>query len=356
MDKKEMKQIDLTRSVRFFGRTVPSENGVFCNWSGSGFTFSFTGTNAYATFITHGEPSPDNTVYMGVFVDGSPFSSARFPIKKSGGVYPLAERLPYGKHTVRVVRETEIYYGFTALAALQADGEADTVPPAPALRLEFIGDSLTCGHGNISSCANPEFTTAEENFSDTFAAQTAALLHAQLSVVAASGNGFAHHYGCETGNLIPDLYGYTDKLFADARGVPPETWDFIKDPCDAVVVKLGQNDGRYCSGTDLKPENATQDVLARRREEFTFAARRFLETVSQNRPGTPIVLIYEEDMLLKDDLCRAAKPLPLIHFLEILPKREYEGVGANGHFSRFTHARVAGLLTHKLSSIIGSIV
>ena len=351
-----MNNMDLTRSVRFFGRTVPTENGVFCNWSGSGFTFSFTGTGAHATFFTHGEPSPDNTVYMGVFVDGSPFSSARFPITKSGGVYPLAERLPYGRHTVRVVRETEIYYGFTALAALMTDGEADEIPPAPALRLEFIGDSLTCGHGNISSCANPEFTTAEENFSDTFAAQTAALLSAQLSVVAASGNGFAHHYGCETGNLIPDLYGYTDKLFCDARGVSPEEWDFAADKCDAVIVKLGQNDGRYCSGADLPEEERSPEVLTRRREEFTLAARRFLETIQEKRPGTPIVLIYEEDMLLKDDLCRAAKPLSQVHYLEILPKREYEGVGANGHFSRFTHARVAGLLSQKLSTIIGSTV
>ena len=94
MDSEKMREFDLRRSVRFLGRTVPTENGVFCNWSGSGFSFSFTGTSAYATFITHGEPSPDNTVYMGVFVDGSPFSSARFPITKSGGVYPLAERLP----------------------------------------------------------------------------------------------------------------------------------------------------------------------------------------------------------------------------------------------------------------------
>ena len=347
-----MNHIDFKRFVRFFGRTVPIGNGVFCNWSGSGFTFSFTGTCAYATLITHGEPSPDNTVYMGVFVDGSPFSSARFPITKSGGVYPLAERLPYGRHTVRVVRETEIYYGFTALAALVTDGEAYELPPAPVLRLEFIGDSLTCGHGNISSCANPEFTTAEENFSDTFAAQTAALLHAQPSVVAASGNGFAHHYGCETGNLIPDLYGYTDKLFADARGVSPEEWDFSADPCDAVIVKLGQNDGRYCSGADLPEEERRQEVLARRREEFTFSARCFLETVQEKRPDTPIILIYEEDMLLKDDLLRAAKPLSQVHCLEILPKREYEGVGANGHFSRFTHARVAGLLAGKIRSLL----
>ena len=347
-----MTLVDLKQSVRFFGRTVPTEDGVFCNWSGSGFTFTFTGTAAQAVFSSLREIPGENPVYMGVFVDESPYLSARFPITKSGETYTLAERLPYGTHTVRVVRETEIYYGFIAVQSLETDGTAEGKPPLPPFRLEFIGDSIICGYGNISSVANPEFTTAEENFTDTFAFQCASLLRADYAVVAASGNGFAHHYGCETGNLIPELYDYTDKLFADAKGIAPQKWDFSRDACNAVIIKLGPNDSQFCFGADLPEEERKAELLAERKADFVLAAQDFFKKILRYRPHTPIILIFEEDMRLKPELCLAAKAFPEIHCLEILPKREYEGVGANGHYSRFTHARVAGLLTEKLRSLL----
>ncbi len=74
-----MNEISLSQEVRFFGRTTRTEQGVFCNWSGSGFTFSFIDTSVWAVFESFGEIPDENRVYMGGFVDESPYESARFP-------------------------------------------------------------------------------------------------------------------------------------------------------------------------------------------------------------------------------------------------------------------------------------
>lgn len=346
-------------NVRFFGRTIfdKSSNATFFNWSGSGFVFRFCGTKAEC-FLSGGLknediPQKETRGYIGVYLDDIPYCIARFPIDKVEGLYTLAENLPFGEHVIYVVKETEVANGRTALQYLVLDGEILSPPEEAKIKIEFIGDSITCGYGNICSNASPEFVTAEENFSQTYAAVAARLLNAEVSVIAASGNGFFHDYGCNTHNLIPELYYYTDKFFDGHRGCEPQKWDFEKDHRDIVVVKLGQNDFQYCGGADLPTEQRTEYVLNARREEFCNVATAFLKEISRLRPDTPIIMIYESDMRLKNEIITAVNRADCgIYTMEIMPKREYEGVGANGHFSVYTHTRVGMLLAERIKEII----
>ena len=346
-------------NVKFFGRTVYDENSgtTFFNWSGSGFVFRFRGTKAEC-FLSGGLkgediPQKESRGYIGVYLDDIPYSIARFPIDKPEGLYTLAENLPFGEHTIRVVKETEVAYGRVALHYLSADGELLTPPESSNIKIEFIGDSITCGYGNICSNASPEFVTAEENFSQTYAAVASKILNAEPSVIAASGNGFFHDYGCNTHNLIPELYRYTDKFFDEHCGNKPRKWDFENDHRDIVVIKLGQNDFQYCSGADLPIEQRTEETLNARRKAFCVVATDFLKEISKLRPNIPILMIYESDMGLKNEIITAVKQADCgIYTMEIMPKREYEGVGANGHFSVCTHTRVGMLLAERIKEII----
>lgn len=349
----------LKGGVRFFGRTVEDEisNATFFNWSGSGFVFRFRGTKAECYLLggLKGEelPQKENRGYIGVYLDDVPYSIARFPIDKSEGLYTLVEDLPFGEHTVYVVKETEAAHGRAGALYVCTDGELLAPPEVPEIRIEFIGDSITCGYGNICSNASPEFVTAEENFSQTYAAVASRLLGAEPSVVAASGNGFYHDYGCNTHNLIPELYYYTDKFFDEHRGKKAEKWDFSKDKRDIVVIKLGQNDFQFCNGADLPEEERTTELFVTRRKEFCIAATNFLKEISSLRPNTPILMIYESDMRLKEEIISAVKKADCgIYTMEIHSKYSYEGVGANGHFSVFTHARVGVLLAERIKEII----
>lgn len=331
-------------SARFFGRTYRQGERVCFNWSGTGFSFSFTGTEAAAR-LSGGDriPRPEERAYIGVFVDGCPICSARFALDEPERVYTLVQGLPHGVHTVRVVKQTEIYYGTATVSAILADGPVEP-DAAREKRIEFLGDSITCGYGNLCSRESSEFLTGEENFSLTYAALTCDRLHADPYCVAASGNGIFHDYGCNTVNLIPQLYPCTDRIHQGE-----EHWDFENDDIAAVVIKLGQNDGQYCSGADLPEAQRTAAVLGARRQAFQAAAVEFLAAVRTVRQSCPIVYLVEEDMLLKDEILAAIDTVGGITPLLIQPKRPFEGVGANGHWSTATHARVSLLLSHQLT-------
>lgn len=347
-----MNRYSAKSNCRFFGRTAPVGDRVYFNWSGSGFEFCFEGTSVCAEFVTNDLPPENERTYIGVFIDGAPFLQARFPIDKESGVYTLAEGLSYGKHTVKVIRDTEMWYGKVAVTDILAEKAPEIPLNVPKIEIEFIGDSITCGYGNICSNASPDFRTSEESFAETYAFKAANMLGAGISVIAASGNGFYHDYGCNTQNLIPDLYLYSDKLLDVGRGAEPRKYDFENNPCDAVVVKLGQNDGQYCRGADLPEGEFTIETDKKRRAEFKEAATGFFEVIKTLRNNTPVILIVENDMLLKEEVITAAQSvLPDTEVLEILPKRQYEGVGANGHFSTYTHTRLANLLCERIKKL-----
>lgn len=351
-------EYSIKNAVRFFGRTaeISGQNGIYFNSSGAGFVFKFKGTSACAQLttgiITDEVPRREEMAYIGIFVDDIPFSVSRFPLDRKSDWYTLVEGLPFGEHIIKVVKETELGNGRAAVTAIKCDGELLNPPSEKKLKLEFIGDSITCGYGNICSNASPEFVTGEEEFSKTYASLTATLLNAEISTVAASGNGFYHDYGCNTHNLIPTLYLYNDKMLYDHCGIEPKAWDFENDARDAVIIKLGQNDGQYCSGADLKPEERLPEVIAERRACFEEKAVEFLTRITELRPNTPVILIVDAEMFLKNELISASKRVKGISLLEIESKHEYEGVGANGHWSVYTHARVA----HQLSAFIRKVL
>ena len=62
---------------------------------------------------------------------------------------------------------------------------------------------------------------------------------------------------------------------------------------------------------------------------------------------------YETDMGLKNELIEAVKVANCgIHTLETSPKRECEGVGANGHYFVCTHAHVAAEVANAIKKLL----
>ena len=356
---KERMEYPFSEKVRFFGRCADGTEieARYFNWSGAGFTFSFVGSEVRCRLLGGilGEGIPDEAsrAYIAVFVDDCADCTARFPITRADGWYTLAEGLPWKQHTVRVIKDTEAGYGRAAVAAIETDGYFADAPAPKKRRIEFIGDSITCGYGNLCSNASPDFITAEESFVHTYAFFACEALGCEAEVVAASGNGFHRDYGCNFVNLIPELYEYTDKLLHGHLGLEPERWDFSHQKCDLVVIKLGQNDFQYCSGADLPEDQKTEQRLQERRLEFEGSVRRFFKRLLEVRAGIPILLIYESNMGLKKEILSGVSDfLTRVELLEIKPKQEYEGVGANGHYSVCTHARVGLLVAERIRELL----
>lgn len=213
--------------VRWVGRVDGCEApGARYAWSGSGFVGRFRGTDLSVHLLDHGNQHT-------VLVDGELQPTLKTLI--ADAEYPLATGLAAGEHTFEVYRRTEAMFGTTVVLGFKVSGgELLTPPDAPTRRLEFVGDSITCGYGNEGT--NPcSFSADTENHYLSYAAITARELQADLSTVAWSGKGVIFNYNGDRVSPLPTLYDLS------APTEPGSLWSFKSQP-DAVVINLGTND------------------------------------------------------------------------------------------------------------------
>src|SRR5579863_8175885 len=143
---------------------------------------------------------------------------------------------PHGQHLVTICKETE------GIGWMEFEGVyADALLPAPALpdrKIEFIGNSITCGFGNDNSdipCGQGQWFD-QSNAWMSYGAVTARALKAQWHLTAVSGIGLIHSC-CNMTITMPEVF---DRMHP--RGNQGK-WDFNGYQPDVVTVCLGQNDG-----------------------------------------------------------------------------------------------------------------
>ena len=164
----------------------------------------------------------------------------------------LATALPDGRHLVRLMYVIEGYEFFPEFWGFVLDPGRRLVeaPAFPSRKIEFIGNSITCGYGNEGLCYVFHFDDATENHYYSYASITARSLEAQHWVVARSGIGAYRNYGepksGSPGSCMPVQYEYTGYAWnPDLRKQPTflsERWDFSRYQPDVVCINLGTND------------------------------------------------------------------------------------------------------------------
>jgi hypothetical protein len=354
------------RSVRFFGRVAADvrDDMVFFNWSGSGFEFRFVGTKAEAEFITdlRGEKiaEPKDQAHISVYVDGQKEACANFLLNEERKMYTLADNLPYGHHVIKVVKLSEVGYGRAAVSVLKVFGTMQPIATQEKNRhIEIIGDSISCGYGNTCSNASPDFITWEQNSEKTFGSMLAEQFDAEVNLTSVSGTGVFHDYGMNTHNLIPELYPYTDKMLYEHYGKKAKLWDFNSYQPEVIVIKLGNNDSRFCDCWDKEEKERTQALKTERRIDFTQKYIEFLTKVREHNPNSEILCFNETTSILLKEMKEAVETVQKdtddgrLHFLTVPSKQPEEGVGANGHWSVCTHRRVANTLAQEIKKLTG---
>jgi hypothetical protein len=217
---------DLTdANITYVGRWDKSNSSVFKSyWSGAYLTTKFSGRSL--------KLSLNNPVAMNfiVNIDGN-LSNYWAPAGQSE-VNLTPTLLANGTHTVQIINKfNEGEFGFVKL---QLDAGAATLPLEPAPLVEFIGDSITAGHGTTNWAVSD------------FAWQTGERLGALHTQIAFSGITLAdyHHYAY---NTFPGMESAYFKLMSVARcpDVPctnNPAWNFANYSPRIVVVNLGTND------------------------------------------------------------------------------------------------------------------
>jgi lysophospholipase L1-like esterase len=158
--------------------------------------------------------------------------------------YPIADGLGDGPHDLVLHRQSEASAGVTQFLGLALDpGGRMLAAPAPKRRrIEWIGDSISCGYGDVGSAyvcgvaGGCHFSLDTEDHDQSFGALTARALGAELTSISWSGIGVQHNCCGADGSTSDTM------LRRYPEAIPGVAWSFSGARPDAVVIALGTND------------------------------------------------------------------------------------------------------------------
>ncbi|WP_461071927.1 RICIN domain-containing protein [Streptomyces pseudoechinosporeus] len=234
--------------VHTAGRVKDAGNTVQYSWPGVYFEGRVSGTGV-------GIVLNDSAADYDVQIDGATVATLVTP----GNTTHWINGLSNSTHTVRLVKrndtpgDTSTFGGFVAAPG----GAVLSKPAARNRQIEFIGDSLTVGYGNLSTsrdCTSDQVRRTT-NADVSYGALTARQLNADYQINGYSGLGMVRNYNGGS----PDV---TYRTFYD-RALLNVSGDVWQNPGtwrpQVVVVNLGTND----FSTAVNPgEPWTPDSLA----------------------------------------------------------------------------------------------
>ena len=289
---------------------------------------------------------PKSGYFMAQIDEAAPFKVSFMGERDS--VVTLATALPKGEHTVRLMYIIEGYElkpefrGFI----LDNDGMMLDAPALPERKIEFIGNSITCGYGNESINRGDPFEYETENHYIGYAQQTCRNLDAVAYVTARSGIGVYRSYGGpKTGtpeNVMTTEYEYTNLYDRSER------WDFSRFQPQVVCINLGTN--------DLSTDNYDAKLLKQ-------AYKKFLKQVRQHNPKAKMVYLCgtmlngKELDIAKQTLNEVVEEAKKdgdteVYRFDFTPQNGDIGYGADWHPSVWQHQKMAGELTAYLRALM----
>lgn len=323
--------------LHYSGRWDRSDKaGPRCEWTAGQLRFVFEGSAA--NILLKG--GKDHAFQ--VVVDGKP--TGVVTIVPGQSVYEVASGLPAGQHSVELCKRTESWGGPVQVLGLQfAAGSKLLPPPTFKHRIEFLGDSITCGYGNEAKAKEEHFSYPTENAWLAWGAVTARTLDAELSVEAISGIWLMDNGKKKP---LPALWGSTMPFTA------PKPWDFAQWQADVVVVDLGTNDlNGQPKGEPIdqqKWHDAYVGLIGQIRTAYP-KAHIFLciGPMGHGRKGE--IPGYNEAIAKE---C-ADKGDTMVHALALANQQMSDGIGADWHPSAKTHEKMSAQIVAAIRKELG---
>lgn len=289
---------------------------------------------------------PNSGYFMAQIDQAEPFKVSFNNERDS--VVTLATALADGTHLVQLMYVTEGYNRRAEFRGFLLNG-MNTLVPAPAQhnrRIEFIGNSITCGYGIESTDRDAPFLDETCNHYYTYAARTARNLEAEEMSVCRSGIGVYRNYnGPRSGDKVNMNTEYSHTLLYDDS----EQWDFSRYQPQVVCINLGTND-TSTKGADPKLlKKGYVDLLAQVRKAYAQAKIVFL---CGPMMGDDALKLAEKTM---DEVVSEANrngDTEVFRF-NFKPQNGDLGYGASWHPSYWQHEQMAGELTPFLRKLMG---
>ncbi len=175
-----------------------------------------------------------NHNYLEIVVDGKP---VRLQTTSQRDTFVVAKGLSSGTHTLLICKNTEGNIGYLELVGIRCK-QLLMPAPKPARKIEFIGNSITCGASSDQSvipCGKGVWHD-QHNAYLSYGPVVSRALKAQWILSSVSGIGLMHSC-CGMNIVMPPVF---DKI--DLRG-DSLAWNFANYQPNVVAICLGQNDG-----------------------------------------------------------------------------------------------------------------
>lgn len=349
-----MKSIKLNRNnSKLLGRTLDGNGILRLIQSGTGAEFVFTGKKLKITIgcdeYAFRDNARTNFPRAAILVDG------RFIVKKvienRREEYIVIDSPVTVTKTVRIIKLSEAAFSIAEVMPIETDDAAYIFPaPEKSLKIEIIGDSITCGYGVDDSNIQSDFATEAENCMKAYSYLTAQLLDADYSLFCYSGHGLISGYTPDetrnTREVIPpeyyDTYGYSYGCAGDQHSheIP---WDHRLFKPNVILINLGTNDDSYC-----QKNSAAYD-------EYTEKLTIFLRKVRSRWPDAHIIFCL--GIIPVEIYPYAVKAVRQLHDDKIYTfkfkaQNGWLGYGSNWHPSEDTHKCAAEEISAFIKTII----
>jgi lysophospholipase L1-like esterase len=328
------------------GRILEKNNSVYLGFTNSSVEFYVKGNDNNVLSITANISTKlngtVNEARLKIFIDDYDTPSSILILNKEKADYHIASFGDNDIHKITIIKITEAAMSYAAINEIIIKGGDILELPIiedKKLKIEFLGDSITCGSG-VHGLPDSLFHMKYEDGLYSYAALTAKALNLDARYFCVSGYGIFTKYDGDLDGIIPKVYPYTN-YFID-KTIKYDTAEFIPD---IYVINLGTNDSGHIHKTDVA-------------KGFVNNYIELLQTLKRNSPDAKILCtcgtLCTNVFSYIIEAVNEAKKIGLndIHTLEFPYHNVLEDGMASCHPSIKTHEKDSKLLINKLKEII----
>ena len=351
--------------VKKLGRVFIYNQVMWLSWSGTGIEWECEGG---FTLRLKSDEIPFDREDAGVHM-------ARYALF-CDGILKLDDRLDQQEKVIEISSEERHTYRFIKLSESadsslgiawlsDKDGGCGGLNPTPdkKLKIEIVGDSITCGYG-VEGSLEKTYSTAEENVTKSYSYLVPARLNADYSIVSKSGAGVISGY-TDNGvrNSFNILTEYYDRMgcsvFQTGDAWPSDfEYDYSFEP-DIIIVNLGTNDISYCSPMDpAVREKYNDDELLGRQKEFCGLYKRFIEHLRETNPFAKLICTLGVMGEALNGIVEMAVSMQIaegdrrIYWLPLKDQDPENGYGTDYHPSEKTQELLAGAVADFVEKVL----